>query len=62
MKTINPNCWAPNGLDVPITAPPVANIDNLYYSFYVYNSIGLTTFYYRLYFDVLLYTSRSSII
>jgi hypothetical protein len=41
MKTINPNCWAPNGLDVPITAPPVANINNLYYSFYVY------TFYYR---------------
>ena len=38
MKTINPNCWAPyeceSNVPVPITAPPVANINNLYYSFY----------------------------
>ncbi len=41
MKTINPNCWAPYEWNVPvlITAPPVANINNLYYSFYIYNSI-----------------------
>jgi hypothetical protein len=51
MKTINPNCWALYeewGAPVPITAPPVANINNLYYSFYLYNSRGLAIFYYRL--------------
>ena len=52
MKTINPNCWAPyeceSNVSVPITAPPVANINNLYYSFYLYNSRGLAIFYYRL--------------
>lgn len=51
MKTINPNCWAPCyewNVSVPITAPPVANIDNLYYNLYLYNSIGLAIFYYRL--------------
>ena len=52
MKTINPNCWAPyeceSNVPVPITAPPVANINNLYYSFYLYNSRGLAIFYYRL--------------
>ena len=51
MKTINPNCWAPCyewNAPVPITAPPVANIDNLYYSLYHYYSIGLAIFYYRL--------------
>jgi hypothetical protein len=50
MKTINPNCWAPYECNVPvfITAPPVANINNLYYSFYLYNSRGLAIFYYRL--------------
>ena len=44
MKTINPNCWAPNGLDVPITAPPVANINNLYYSCITY-SLGRFVYY-----------------
>ncbi len=47
MKTINPNCWALYdewGAPVPITAPPVANINNLY----LYNSIELAIFYYRL--------------
>ena len=50
MKTINPDCWAPYewNVPVPITAPPVANINNLYYSFYIYNSTGLAIFYYRL--------------
>ena len=49
MKTINPNCWAPYecewNVPVPITAPPIANINSLYYSF---NSTGLAIFYYRL--------------
>jgi hypothetical protein len=47
MKTINPNCWALYdewGAPVPITAPPVAIINNLY----LYNSIELAIFYYRL--------------
>ena len=50
MKTINPNCWAPYewNVPVPITAPPVAHITNLYYSFYLYKSRGLAIFYYRL--------------
>lgn len=53
MKTINPNCWALYEYDkwgyrVPITAPPVANINNLYYSFYRYNYRGLVIFYYSL--------------
>jgi len=51
MKTINPNCWAPYSgwiAPIPITAPPIANINNLYYSFYLYNSRGLAMFYYRL--------------
>jgi hypothetical protein len=52
MKTINPNCWAPYECEwiapIPITAPPVANINNLYHSFYIYNSTGLAIFYYRL--------------
>ena len=50
MKTID-LCWALYdewGLPVFITAPPVANINNLYYSFYLYNSRGLAIFYYRL--------------
>jgi hypothetical protein len=48
MKTINPNCWAPCSectAPVPITAPPVTNINSLYYSF---NSRRLAIFYYRL--------------
>ena len=51
MKTINPNCWVPYhewNVPVLITAPPVANINNLYYSFYLYNSRGLAVFYYKL--------------
>ena len=50
MKTINPNCWAPYQWNVPapIIDPSVANINNLYYSFYLYSSRGLAVFYYRL--------------
>ncbi len=50
MKTINPNSWALYKWSIPvlITAPPVANINNLYYSFYHYNSKGLVIFYYSL--------------
>jgi hypothetical protein len=53
MKTIDLNCWAlckydKWGYPVPITAPPVANINNLYHSFYIYNSTGVAIFYYRL--------------
>ncbi len=50
MKTINPNCWAlyECGIPVLITTPPVANINNLYYSFYLYNSRELAIFYYSL--------------
>ena len=47
MKTINPNCWALYdewGAPVPITAQPVANINNLY----LYNSRELAIFYYSL--------------
>jgi hypothetical protein len=40
MKTINPNCWALYDewgawtSCIPITNPPLASVDNLYYSFY----------------------------
>jgi hypothetical protein len=48
MKTINLNCWASyeRNVPVPITDPPVANINNLYYSFFC--ARGLAIFYYRL--------------
>jgi hypothetical protein len=36
------------GIPVLITAPPVVNINNLYYSFYPYNSRELAIFYYSL--------------
>ena len=35
-------------MPAPIIDPPVANINNLYYSLYLYNSRGLAVFYYRL--------------
>ena len=41
MKMINSNNWAPLttlGVPIPITDPPIANGDTLYYSFYVYNA------------------------
>ena len=51
MKTINSNYWAPYhewNVPAPIIDASVANINNLYYSFYLYSSRGLAVFYYRL--------------
>ena len=57
MKKINSNNWAPRNKRtphatpyIPITNPPLVNVDNLYYSFYVYNNAEeLAIFYYILY-------------
>ena len=57
MKIINSNNWAPRNRAphaqtsyIPITNPPLVNVDNLYYSFYVYNNAPeLAIFYYILY-------------
>lgn len=48
MKKINSNNWAPLNRRaphawtsyIPITNPLLASVDNLYYSFYVYNDAG----------------------
>jgi len=54
MKIINCNNWASHdvkwvpGVPVPLTAPPIANKNNLYYSLYVYDNGGLAIFYSRL--------------
>lgn len=54
MKIINCNNWINNNrgpyipMPAPIIDPSVANINNLYYSFYSYNSRGLAVFYYTL--------------
>ena len=54
MKIINCNNWINNNrgpyipMPAPIIDPSVANINNLYYSFYLYSSGGLAVFYYRL--------------
>jgi hypothetical protein len=65
MKEINPNYWAPHNdygapnndylwdAPIPITNPPIANGDTLYYSFYVYYAGGPAMFYYRLAGNVL---------
>ena len=57
MKKINSDNWAPRNKRaphawtpyIPITNPPLVSVDNLYYSFYVYNDAGgLAVFYYIL--------------
>ena len=60
MKEISTNYWAPHNdygapnndylwdAPIPITNPPIANGDTLYYSFYVYNAGGPAKFYDRL--------------